>query len=267
MPLPLGDVLAALTARYPVETAADWDAPGLVCGNPEASVSRVLFAVDVVDDTVAEAIETGVDLLVTHHPLFLDGVHGVPADDPKGRLVHRMIRAGVANYAIHTNADVAWPGVSDALATAIGLVDVEPLGTVPGIGRRGRLAVPESLADFAHRVIASLPQTAGGVRVAGDLGRSVVRIAVCGGAGGALLPAVAAAGVDAFVTSDLSHHRALDSIAAGGPALLDIAHWATEWPWLAQAAGLLRTDLGVSTVEIAVSSRRTDPWTWQGSIN
>lgn len=86
-----------------------------------------MFAVDPVAAVVGEALRDGVQLLVTHHPLFLGGVHGVPADDAKGALVHKLIRGGVGLLAAHTNADNARPGVSDAIATALGLADVEPL--------------------------------------------------------------------------------------------------------------------------------------------
>jgi dinuclear metal center YbgI/SA1388 family protein len=72
-------------------------------------------------------VRTGAQLLITHHPLLLTGVHGVAADDPKGALVHRMIRSGVAHYVAHTNADVADPGVSDALAETLGVSGLRPL--------------------------------------------------------------------------------------------------------------------------------------------
>lgn len=123
----LGEVVAALDDWFDPRWAESWDAVGLVCGDPGEPVDRVLLAVDAVPGTIAEAVEIGAQLLVTHHPLLLTGVHGVPADDPKGALVHRMIRAGVAHFVAHTNADVASPGVSDALAQRLGLQDVSPL--------------------------------------------------------------------------------------------------------------------------------------------
>jgi dinuclear metal center YbgI/SA1388 family protein len=123
----LADVVAALEAAYPPALAESWDAVGLVCGDPDEPVSRVLVAVDPVPDTIEEAIEEGAQLLVTHHPLLLRGVHGVPADDPKGALVHRLIRAGIGLFTAHTNADSADPGVSDALAAALGLTTTGPL--------------------------------------------------------------------------------------------------------------------------------------------
>lgn len=123
----LGELITALEGWFDSRWAETWDAVGLVCGDPDEQVDRLLLAVDAVPVTVAEAIGIGAQLLLTHHPLLLTGVHGVPADDPKGVLVHRMIRAGVAHYVAHTNADVAAPGVSDALAGVLGLQDVHPL--------------------------------------------------------------------------------------------------------------------------------------------
>lgn len=123
----LADLVSVLDEWFDPRWAESWDAVGLVCGDPGDPVDGVLLAVDAAPATVAEAIDCGAQLLVTHHPLLLTGVHGVPADDPKGALVHRMIKSGVAHHVAHTNADVADPGVSDALADRLGLGDLRPL--------------------------------------------------------------------------------------------------------------------------------------------
>ena len=123
----LSDVIALLDGWFDPRWAEPWDAVGLVCGDPAQPVDRIVLAVDAVPETVDEAISGGAHLLLTHHPLLLSGVHGVPADDPKGGLVHRMIRSGLAHFVAHTNADVANPGVSDALAERLGLVQSWPL--------------------------------------------------------------------------------------------------------------------------------------------
>jgi dinuclear metal center YbgI/SA1388 family protein len=112
---------------YDPSWAEAWDAVGLVCGDPDETVDRVVLAVDPVAATVDETLALNAGLLITHHPLLLAPVHGVPANDPRGALVHRMIRGGSAHLVVHTNADVADPGVSDALADCLGLVDLEPL--------------------------------------------------------------------------------------------------------------------------------------------
>lgn len=127
----LGQVVDALDSLYPPHTAEAWDAVGLVCGDPSDAVSRVMFAVDPVPQVVDEALAWGADLLVTHHPLLLQPVHGVAADTAKGAMVHRLIRGGCALYTAHTNADVAAAGVNDALAEALGLLDTLPLRAWP----------------------------------------------------------------------------------------------------------------------------------------
>jgi dinuclear metal center YbgI/SA1388 family protein len=369
----LADVIAVLDGLYDPRDAEAWDAVGLVCGDADQPVSRVLFAVDPVAAVVDEALRIGADLVVTHHPLLLAAVHGVPVSDPRGAVVHRLIQGSVALFTAHTNADVASPGVSDALAHALGLVDLRPLVPLPaqaldalathvpyeaaeavldalsaagagtvgdysraawyvrgegtflpgpgssptvgtlgqvsrvdetrlemvlprerrsavlaalraahpyelpgflvtelpvepgprGLGRVGSLAAPMPLSEFVALVAEALPPTAWGVRATGDPAGVVRTVAVCGGSGGSAIDDARRAGVDVFVTADLRHHVASDAVAEGGPALVDAAHWATEWPWLADAAARLRDTLaaGGTNVECAVSTICTDPWT------
>jgi len=127
----LADVVQLLDRRYPPGTAESWDAVGLVAGDPEQPVARVLFAVDPVAAVIDEAVAWGADLLVTHHPLLLRPVHSVAATTSKGAILHRLVRSGVALHTAHTNADAAVGGVADALAEAVGLVDTEPLRAAP----------------------------------------------------------------------------------------------------------------------------------------
>ncbi len=264
----LADVVDAVHRRYDPAAAASWDAVGLVCGDPAAPVRRILLAVDPVGATVDEALASGADLLLTHHPLLFTPVTSVAASTPAGALVHRLIRGGCALLTAHTNADVAREGVSDALADALGLTGttaVVPSAANPGagLGRVGELAATVTLAAFAESVRDALPRTAHGVRVAGDPDLPVRRVAVLSGSGGDDLAAASLVGADVIVTSDLKHHVALDNLAAGGPALVDVAHFASEWPWLPLAARLLSGDLVAAgfAVEVAVSEIVTDPWT------
>ena len=275
----LSEVIAALEALWPPGQAEQWDAVGTVCGdtgNPEARVGRVLFAVDPVQEVVDEAVRLGADLLVTHHPLYLRGTTTVAASTFKGRVVHTLIRNDIALHVAHTNADRADPGVSDALAGALGLRVTAPLVPDPddpagrrGLGRICELDEPVTLAAFAERAAQRLPATATGIRVAGDPEREVRTVAVCGGSGDSLFDVVRAAGADVYVTADLRHHPASEAQqqaslpTGGGPALLDAAHWATEWPWTEQAAAQLDeiSDRHGWNLRTHVSRTVTDPWT------
>ncbi|MET0863579.1 MAG: Nif3-like dinuclear metal center hexameric protein, partial [Nakamurella sp.] len=156
----LRDVIGTVLAAYPAALAEDWDTGiGLTCGDPAAEISSVLLAVDADRTTVAEAIELGAGLLLTHHPLLFRPVQTVAADTAKGELIHQMIRSGVAHFAAHTNADKAVGGVNDALASTLGLTHLRPLvpdgsldGSVldatVGSGRIGELPEPLSLRAF-----------------------------------------------------------------------------------------------------------------------
>jgi dinuclear metal center YbgI/SA1388 family protein len=364
----LADVIEALDEAYPPRLAQSWDSVGLVCGDPDDALGSVTVAVDATPAVVDEVPEGG--LLLAHHPLLLRGVDTVAASTPKGALVHRLIRTGRSLFTAHTNADSAAPGVSDALADALGLTVegvLEPLAApgdldkwvvyvprenaeavqeavfdagaghigdyshcswtvsgigqflphegaspaigsvgsvervaedrfeivaparargavlaamraahpyeepafdifalVPppsdaGLGRIGRLARSEPLRDFVSRVAAALPRTSWGVRAAGDPDLPVSRVAVCGGAGDSLLAAAASADVQAYVTADLRHHPADEHRRASGVALVDVAHWASEFPWCEQAAGVLRSRFGAA-LPVRVCTLRTDPW-------
>lgn len=264
----LADIRSVAEGFWPVATAESWDRVGLVSGNDSAPLRRVLLAVDAVAATVDEALEWNADLLFTHHPLLLRGVHSIAEDTSKGALLSRLIRGECALLAAHTNADAPAEGVSDVIAQRLGLVDAAPIvpGAEPnaGLGRVGVLPAAVTLQEFAELVAAILPQTVSGVRVAGDPERTVQRIALLGGAGDSLLDHAAVRAADVYLTSDLRHHPAQESLelsaVAGGPALVDVAHWASESLWLQGAADRLAARL--PGVEFRVSTLRTDPWSF-----
>ncbi|MEO6795082.1 MAG: Nif3-like dinuclear metal center hexameric protein [Mycobacterium sp.] len=364
----LADVIDVLDAAYPPQLASAWDSVGLVCGDPDDVLGSVTIAVDATAAVVDEVPDGA--LLLAHHPLLLRGVDTVAASTPKGSLVHRLIRSGRSLFTAHTNADAASPGVSDALADALGLTvdavldpaarapdtdkwviytppehaeavraavfaagaghigdyaqcswsvtgtgqfrpddgatptigrvgavarvtedrvevvaparargrvraallaahpyeepafDIFALQSLPagvGIGRIGALPAPEPLSAFVTRVAKSLPATSWGVRAAGDPDLPVSRVAVCGGSGDSLLDAAAAADAQVYLTADLRHHPADEHSRRSAVALVDVAHWASEYPWCGQAADVLRSHFG-ATLPVRVSALRTDPW-------
>ena len=271
--LALADVVAALEALYPPSTAMDWDRVGLVTGDLSQPVALVHFAVDPTLGVVEEAVAAGANLLVTHHPLLLRGVSSVSTASAKGEAVTRAILGGLAIFCAHTNADVATPGVCDALAQACGLESVGPLGSALGsLGRVGTLPSPMSLRTFVERLASTLPATVGGIRVSGPPGEEVRRVAVVGGSGDDQFEAVRATGADVFVTADLRHHPVLEEreqTRGGRPYLVDAGHWASEWVWLGGAERELTRTLGGPGKEEAstrldtyVSILRTEPWTF-----
>jgi putative NIF3 family GTP cyclohydrolase 1 type 2 len=170
-----------------------------------------------------------------------------------------MVAPASRRAAVHAALRTAHPYEEPAF-------DILAMQTIPadvGIGRIATLPRPESLSTFVSRVHDALPSTSWGVRASGDPAATVSRVAVCGGAGDSLLSEVAAAGVQAYVTSDLRHHPADEHRRTSDVALIDVAHWAGEFPWCNQAAALLRNHFGAS-LPVTVSDVRTDPWNVEG---
>ena len=363
-------VVDALEAAYPPALAESWDQVGLICGDPDANVTKVAFALDCTQEVAERAVAAGAQLLVVHHPLLLRGVHSVAANTPKGKVIHTLLAGGCALFAAHTNADSARPGVSDKLAELVGITPGRPIKPVTldatdrwgvhvppaaaadlkralfeagagaigdyrecafsfegtgeftpveganptdgavgahytadeirvefvaraadrrriveklreahpyeepafdvvqmadtsdlekatGLGRIGELEEPMTLREFTQQVANALPETAWGVRAAGDPEQIVRRVAVSSGSGDSFLADVAKLGVDVYVTSDLRHHPVDEHLRAGGPAVIDTAHWASEFPWTEQAESIV-APLSVDTEILHI---RTDPWT------
>lgn len=151
----LGELTALLDQWYPPHLADDWDRVGLVCGDPDAVVRRVLLAVDPVLAVADEAVEAAADLVITHHPLFLKGTSSVAANTPKGRVVHTLITHSIALFAAHTNADAPESGVSEAIAQALGLLDIRPLQPDPVDPMDTLITfVPVEAADRLRRALA-----------------------------------------------------------------------------------------------------------------
>lgn len=208
----------------PRELAESWDNVGLLVGDPEAAVERVLVALDITPQVAEEALERGCQLIVAHHPVMNCAWHPVQtvrADDRQGRTLTALLRGGVAAICMHTNLDAAEGGVNDILAEKLGLTQPEML-TEEKIGRIGTLKCEIPLVEFTHSVIELLG--CNGLRYV-DAGRPVHRVAVGGGACGCYIPQAVAAGCDTFVTSDLKYNDFLDT---EGLNLIDAGHFPTE---------------------------------------
>ena len=208
----------------PRELAESWDNVGLLVGDPEAAVERVLVALDITPQVAEEALERGCHLIVAHHPVMNCAWHPVQtvrADDRQGRTLTALLRGGVAAICMHTNLDAAEGGVNDILAEKLGLTQPEML-TEEKIGRIGTLKCEIPLVEFTHSVIELL--RCNGLRYV-DAGRPVHRVAVGGGACGCYIPQAIAAGCDTFVTSDLKYNDFLDT---EGLNLIDAGHFPTE---------------------------------------
>ena len=228
------ELYAALEEKFPRSLSWDWDNDGISC-TPDlnASVKGILIALDPTEDAVDQAVETGCNVLLTHHPMLFRGLKTVDGHDTGSRKVIRLIQNGITAMAFHTRLDAADGGVNDALATRLGLTDVEPFGDNANpagkpIGRVGNLPEAMSPAAFAEAVktVLSLPAL-----VFAGCGKPIRRVAVLGGAGDDDVAAAVAAGADTYVTGELRYHQLCDA-PYGNINLIMAGHYHTEAPVL-----------------------------------
>lgn len=220
------EIETALFELAPRELAQEWDNVGLLIGRPRREVQRVLVALDITEEVIAEAEREQMDAIVAHHPIMNCAwrpVQTIRSDDIQGRKLMRLIEYDIAAICMHTNLDAASSGVNDTLAAALGLEQVELLEGGEGIARMGLLPEPMTIQRFLARVEDCLRPN--GVRYV-DGGRLIRWVAVGGGACGEYFSA-AAEKCDAFVTADVKYDQFLDAKALG-LTLVDAGHFPTE---------------------------------------
>ena len=221
------EIERALFQWAPKDLAQSWDNVGLLVGEPEQEVRRVLVALDVTEAVAREAAEKDCQLIAAHHPVMncaWSPVQSIRSDTLQGKLLMDLVRSNVAAICMHTNLDAAQGGVNDVLAARLGLARVEKLGDEEGIGRVGTL--PASLSDRAFLTLVRDRLKPNGLRFSGG-GRSVQRVAVGGGACGDMFPLAVEKGCDAFVTADVKYNQFLDARDLG-VNLIDAGHYPTE---------------------------------------
>ena len=231
---------AAMEAILPRSLSCDWDNDGISCApDLDAPVKGILIALDPTEDAVDQAIESGCNVILTHHPMLFRGLKTVDGHDTGSRKVIRMIQSGITAMAFHTRLDAADGGVNDVLAARLGLTDVEPFGEDGNpagkpIGRVGNLPETMTADEFIQTVKTALDLPA--LLFAG-CGKPVRRVAVLGGAGDDDVFAAVAAGADTYVTGELRYHQLCDA-PYGEMNLIMAGHYHTEAPVLGYLAAL-----------------------------
>lgn len=252
----VNQVYEAMQAIAPLELAEHWDNPGLLvdCGG---QMHRVLAALDITPEVVAEAAAKQCEMIVSHHPVIFDPLKKIgPQDVP-----FQLVQAGISAICMHTNLDAAEGGVNEVLAGIFGMRDWEVFAD--GCGRVGEvdpITVPE-LARKAQAVLGgwcNRPRSGPAVQVKfADTGRTVRRLAVISGAGGSMFEDALAVGADCLLTGEANHHAAIDAVRLG-LSLVAAGHYATEFPVCAAIADRLHA--AFPELEVRVSGENRDPF-------
>lgn len=123
----VNDIIGILESLAPTGMAEEWDNAGLLCGDRADRVKNVMVTLDVNDDVIEEAVDLGINMIVSHHPLTIEKIGKVTSDTYTGELFRKLIKYNIALYSAHTNLDRVAGGVNDALCEALGLRNVTVL--------------------------------------------------------------------------------------------------------------------------------------------
>lgn len=240
------DIYNFIDSFAPFKAQCDWDNSGMIVGESLKPVSKIAVVLDITPEAVIQAAEMKADLIVSHHPVIFRATKSFTDNDP----AFLLAKHGIAAICAHTSLDIAKGGVNDVLAETLGFENAKQL-TEDGESAIVRIAeIDETTgADLAKLCAKKL---AAGVRIA-DSGKTIKRVALCGGAGADFINEVSAAGCDAYITGDVSHHEFLDAKAMG-LTLIAAGHFETENPVVAVVAEILKNEFEVQVEIIAQSS-------------
>ncbi len=224
------DVIKIMETIAPERIAYSWDNPGLMTGDPDSDISKILVALDCCDEVIDEAAEFGANMIITHHPLIFRPIRNVTKDSRTGHLLIRLIENRINLYSAHTNLDMSPIGTNAELAKRLMLQNTEylmPTDEEPfAMGRVGDLPEKMSTEEFAAFVKERLGLNTIAFSKAGDY---VSKVGLCTGHGcdREFLEAAIKKGCDGFVSGDVGYHEAQEAISMG-ISLFDGTHFATE---------------------------------------
>lgn len=226
----VSEIISKIEEFAPHEIAYDWDNTGFITGDKNKDVKKVFITLDVVKETVEEAIKYGADMIISHHPIMFRGIKTVDYNSQQGYILKELIKNDIALYAAHTSMDCASGGINDVLAQKLGIFDTEVIEKSNmykecGLGRIGKLKNKTTLKEYAGFVKQELSTPF--VRVCGDCNKKIETVGVGGGACDDLIEKAREMGADLFVTADMKYHTALDSVESG-ICVIDAGHYPTE---------------------------------------
>ena len=262
----IDDLCCYLESYAPPRLAEDWDNVGLLVGDRGGAVRRVLTCLTVTPESVREAIDRQVQLIVSHHPLPFRPLKQITRATTTGAMLLDLIKAEVAVYSPHTSFDSAAEGINQRIAEKLGLEDIAPLQPFPkdpdqlGAGRIGRLPEPEPLRAWIARLCREFRVP--GMHVVANESATIENVAMACGAAGSFLDAAVAAGCDAFVTGETNFHTCLEAKAREVTLTLP-GHYASERFAVEMLAERLQESF--SSLEVWASHAESDPLSWMES--
>ena len=259
----LKQICEFLDGFAPTQLAEDWDNVGLLVGDADARVAKVMTCLTVTTETASEAIEQQADLIVTHHPLPFRSIKKLTTQQTATRMLWDLIRAGVAIYSPHTGFDSAAQGINQMVCQRMGLQNIQPLQPLDaqepsvGAGRFGQTSAATKLSDFIETAKANFDVQQ--IQYVGDLSQNVSKVASACGSGGSFIDRVIEVGCDTFITGETTFHTCLEA-KARRIALILLGHYSSERFAIEELATVLKGNF--EDLDVWAAKKESDPVSW-----
>ena len=212
------DIYNYIDSIAPFSTAMDFDNVGLLVGDINKPVNKILVSLDITDGAVEEAKKIGAELIVSHHPVIFNPIKTVLSDS----VVYSLCKNCISAICAHTNLDAASGGVNDILCEIADLKNVE-IWPPENIGRIGYTNT--DINSFAKSVANTLGISS--VNIV-DCGKRVKKVAVMSGSGGGDIDNAIAVGADTLLTGEMKHSQYV-SAKNKGLNVVVAGHFDTEY--------------------------------------
>jgi len=253
----LKDVISKLESEYPITLKESWDNCGLMVGNLDSIVSKVLITLDVTDSVIDEAIKKETELIISHHPLIFKPLKNITTDTKLGEKIHKLIHNNISVYSMHTNLDIAEGGLNDYIFKLLNVKDIKKISDEEygnEFVRYGKLDDEYSLDEFVCLVKKKLKLKNLSV-ISNKMSKKIKKVAVCTGSGGSFISVAQKLGVDCYITGDIKYHEALSCIEDNF-TVIDAGHFGTEIIVMDLLQDFLKDKL---RVEVLKSNKNTNP--------
>ena len=215
-----------LEMRIPKELSESWDNDGLMCcADSLQEINKIIVALDVTEDVVDYAIESDVDLIISHHPLIFRPLTSISEDNYVARKVIKLLESGITVMSFHTRLDKVSGGVNDHLCKVLGIENAVPFGE-GDLGRIGYIPEERLLDDFALHIKECLDADV--IRIADAL-NPVRHVAVVGGDGKSYVKDAIELGADTYISGRIGYN-VMEEAAEMGINLIEAGHYFTEQP-------------------------------------
>lgn len=255
------DIMDEMEKLAPTYLKEDFDNVGLMVGDKNQKVEKVLIALDCTLDVIEEAKGLNVDMILTHHPLIFKKPNSITTETLLGKKIIELIKNNISLYSSHTNLDSAKEGLNKTIVEMLGfsseeLIEVNKKDSSAGLGRMVRLDKEIELKTLVEIIKRKL--NIKNLRV--SMGKEMFKnIAIINGSGQDFIGKAVARGAHCIITGDTTYHYASD-YKEMGISILDIGHFSSEW--LVFLKAIEKVLVKFPEVEFIKSALVKDPYTF-----